>query len=140
MFITFFYIPLSKNSFLLTLPSCFLFSPYQVPRLFLFSSLPTCPSQPTVFQSAFDRKPNVNISSYLPFSTSSMSFSQDKPSLTSSVLTEDNLRTILMASFRFTESPLRLCLDFCFSNHPTLPQVHPSSPLLKNLQFLTTTS
>ena len=109
--ITFFYLSLPKNSFLLTLPSCSLFSPYQDPHLFLFSSLPTSPSQPTVFQLAFGRKPNVNTSSYF-FSTFSTSYlSQDKPSLMFSVLTKDNLSTTLMASFReSSQTVLRILL------------------------------
>lgn len=107
-----------------------MFRPYQDPHLFVFSSLRTCPSQPSVFWSAFYTKHNVNTSSYLFSPASSMPYlSQHKHVIVSSVITADNLGTTLMASFRFTENPvLRLLLL-----QSAFPQVHPSSPSLKNL-------
>lgn len=43
---------------------------------------------------------------------------------------------LLMDSFWFTESPLRLGLDSCFSSCPTLPWVHPLSTSVSNDYFL----
>lgn len=43
---------------------------------------------------------------------------------------------LLMDSFWFTESPLRLGLDICFSSCPTLPWVHPLSTSVSNDYFL----